>query len=136
VSEFDGVTSRRDRLGVVLVVLGASQLLLGGWQALAPGSFFDTIGGFGPENPHYLRDVSTFYLALGALLVVSARVVSWRVPALAFAALQYALHTVNHLVDVGDASPSWVGPADAAALAATTASLVIVLLAVRGRSGS
>lgn len=34
----------------------------------------------------------------------------WRVPALAFGALHWALHAVSHLLDIGDSDPEWLGP--------------------------
>jgi hypothetical protein len=95
-----------------LVMLGASQFALGLWQAFAPASFFTSIATYGPQNEHYVRDVSTLYLALGVALLVAARRPSWRLPVLAFAALQYALHSINHLLDVGAADPAWIGPAN------------------------
>ena len=48
---------------------------------------------------------------------LAARRPSWRAPALALVGLQYALHALNHLLDVGDADPSWVGPFDLVSLA-------------------
>jgi hypothetical protein len=122
---------QRDRLTVVVAALGLGHLGLGLWQALGPGSFFDALGGFGLRNDHYVRDVSTWYLALGAALVAAAARPTWRVPVLALAAAQSALHTINHLLDVGDAEPSWVGPFDAAALAAITVVLLLVVAASR-----
>jgi hypothetical protein len=122
---------QRDRLSAVVAALGLGHLGLGLWQALGPGSFFDALGGFGLQNDHYVRDVSTWYLALGAALVAAAARPSWRVPVLALAAVQSVLHTVNHLLDVGEAEPSWVGPFDAAALAAITLVLLLVLAASR-----
>jgi hypothetical protein len=55
------------------------------------------------------------------------RRVSWRVPLLAFAVLQYALHALNHLVDVGEADPSWLGPANLALVVLSTALLAWML---------
>lgn len=104
-------------LRLAFVVLGASQLGLGLWMAFAPASFADTIGGFGPFNDHYVRDVSTWYLALGAALLVAARLPSWRVPVAVLGLAQYVLHLVNHLVDVGDSDPTWAGPLDVVLLA-------------------
>jgi hypothetical protein len=126
---------REPLIGAALLVLAASQLGLGAWMAAAPRSFFDAIGGFGAFNDHYVRDVSTWYLALGAALLVAWRRPPWRVPVLALALAQYALHAVNHLVDAGDADPSWVGPADAAALAAGALAFGLLLAIVPGRRG-
>ena len=44
-------------------------------------------------------------------------------PVLAFALLQYLLHAVNHLIDVGDADPEALGPVNLVSLAVTTALL-------------
>jgi hypothetical protein len=50
---------------------------------------------------------------------VAVRRAGWRVPVLAVAFLQYALHSVNHLIDVGEADPEWLGPANLVAVALT-----------------
>jgi hypothetical protein len=113
----------RDRLGVLLLLFGASQLGLGLMMALAPGAFFDDIGPYAPRNDHYIRDVATFYLALGGVTVVAWRRQSWRVPVLVFALAQYALHSVNHLVDVNGADPKALGPINLISLVATAALL-------------
>lgn len=42
---------------------------------------------------------------------------------LVLALVQYGLHVVNHLIDIGDADPKRLGPANAASLAATSALL-------------
>ena len=130
-------TDRRERVVAAgTLALGLVQLGLGVWMAVAPESFFDAIGGFGPFNDHYVRDVSTFYLALGVGLVVASRRPTWRVPVLWVALLQYGFHVVNHIVDVGDAEPGWVGPADVVSLAAGAAAFVLLLAALRTRRRS
>lgn len=111
----------RARMPAIMVGFGVSQIGLGLWMAISPESFFDVLGGFGPENPHYVRDVSTVYLALGVALLVGARRPAWRAPVLLVASLQYGIHSLNHLVDIGDAEPSWVGPLNAVTLVATAA---------------
>jgi hypothetical protein len=100
------------RLRPILLILGVSQLTLGALMALAPGTFFEAVADFGARNDHFLRDVATFYLALGIVLLVAVDRPAWRAPALAFGALQYGLHALNHLLDVGDADPGWIGPFD------------------------
>jgi hypothetical protein len=121
------------RLG--LLVLGAYHAVLGLFMAVAPGTFFDRIGPFGARNDHYVRDVSSFYLALGVAMLIAARRPAWRIPVLAFAVIEYGLHLVNHLVDVGEADPRWVGPADAISLAVLAGVLAWLLVrAVRDRA--
>lgn len=96
--------------------LAATMLGLGLWMLLAPRSFYDALGPFGPFNDHYVRDVSTWHLAFGGALAVAVRRPSWRVPLLAFAAAQFALHAVNHVADAGEADPTWIGTFDAVSL--------------------
>ena len=114
-----------------LVALGAGQLALGLLQALVPKTFFEEIGPFGVRNDHYIRDTSTFYLALGVVLLVAAKRPSWRVPVLVFTLIQYTLHSVNHLVDIGEADPEWLGPFDFISLALTAALLAWMLASAR-----
>jgi hypothetical protein len=108
---------------VLLAVFGAAQLVLGALLWLTPGFFFDEIGPYGVRNDHYLGDLATWYLALGAAALVAVRRTAWRLPVLALAFIQYALHSVNHLIDVGDAHPEWLGPANLASLVITCALL-------------
>lgn len=117
---------------IVLIALGAYQLAQGAWMALDPRSFYDAIGPFGPYNAHYLRDAATWSLALGVVLMIATWRPSWRVPALAFAALEFALHTVNHIADVGEAHTTGIGVFDAVSLGVLTAVLVALLLAALG----
>jgi hypothetical protein len=100
----------------LLIAFGAGQLVLGLLLWLAPGFFYDEIGPFGARNDHYMGDVASFYVALGAAVLVAVRRESWRVPVLAIALAQYALHSLNHLIDIGESDPSWIGPADFALL--------------------
>lgn len=102
---------------MALVVAGLSQVGLGVWMIAAPGSFYDAIAGFGPQNDHFIRDAATFHLAAGALLIGAAPRPSWRLPALVLVALWFAAHAINHLVDISESEPGWVGPVDFVALA-------------------
>ena len=105
---------------ILLIVFAIAQLALGLTLWLAPGFFYDEIGPYGPRNDHYMADLATFYLALGAAALVAVRRASWRVPVLALALIQYALHSLNHLIDIGESDPSWLGPANFASLLLTT----------------
>jgi hypothetical protein len=108
---------QRIALRPVLALLGVYHLLLGALMVLAPREFFDQIAHYGAYNDHYIRDVASFYLALGGCLLVAVGRPSWQVPLLTFTLVQYALHIVNHLWDVADGEPSWIGPANVGALA-------------------
>jgi hypothetical protein len=70
-----------------------------------------------------LRDTATFNLAFGVSLLIAYRRPPWRTPVLFCVALQFALHALNHLVDIGAAHPHWLGPFDFASLALSTAAL-------------
>ena len=114
-----------------LILLGGGHLVLGGLMAAAPETFFDSFADYGVRNDHYIRDLSTFYLALGAVQLVAAGRSAWRVPVLSFTAAEYVLHVVNHTVDVGEADPAWVGPANLISLAAVMVVVVVLLRASR-----
>jgi hypothetical protein len=115
------------RLRTILLIAAVYHLLLGAWMFFAPGSFFDSLGEFGPKNTHYVKDAATFYIALGVVFFVSVRRRSWRTPVLVFAALEYAIHAINHLVDVGDASSDMLGWFDFFAI--TLIALILAALA-------
>jgi hypothetical protein len=119
----------------ILWALGAVQLLTALSLALLPGSFYEALADFGPRNDHDLRDMSAFYFAAAVALFVAARRPSWRVPVLALVGMQYSLHAVNHLIDVADADPGWVGPFDVVALVAIAGVCALALRAARRAEG-
>jgi hypothetical protein len=119
----------RDLVPPLIVSLAVGHVALGAWQLVSPGSFFDAIGPFGTSNPHYTRDMGTFTLALGLGFAIAYAQPAWRVGVVGYAFLQYLLHSLNHLADIGEAHPRSVGPIDFALLAGTTA--VIGWLLVR-----
>jgi hypothetical protein len=110
-----------------LATFAAVELGLAIFMAFAPHVFYTSIGPFGASNEHYLRDVSTFYAALGAGAAISIRRPSWRIPVLAITTVQFGLHSVNHLVDIGKADPGWIGYFDFFSLAAATLQLAWLL---------
>ena len=75
-----------------------------------------------------MADVAAWYLALGAVALVALRRESWRIPVIALASVQYALHSLNHLIDVGEADPGLARSANLVSLALTT----ILLGAIAG----
>ena len=108
----------------LMIAFAAVQLVIGLLLWLTPGFFYDEIGPFGARNDHYMADVATYYLALGTVVLMSLRRPSWRIPVLTLAFLQYSLHALNHLIDIGESDPGWIGPADFVSL-----TLAAVLLA-------
>jgi hypothetical protein len=103
----------------ILYVFGLSQLALAAWMIVSPGSFFDAIAGFGGQNDHYIRDSATFPFAIGVGLLLAAERPRWRFPVLLVSAVWYLGHALNHLVDIGESDPGWVGPADFVAILIT-----------------
>ena len=110
-----------------IAVLGGLQLATGLALALVPGTFHQTLADFGARNDHFLRDYSTYYLVTAAALLMAIRRPSWRVPVLFIVTVQYALHALNHLIDIGNSDPSWLGPFDFVALASLTGLLGYIL---------
>lgn len=107
-----------------LLAFAAYQFAVAALMVLAPHTFFTDVGPFGVQNDHYLRDTATYNAAFGAALIVAYRRVEWRAPVLCCLALQFVLHSINHLADIGSAHPSWLGPADFISLSLATAVLV------------
>jgi hypothetical protein len=120
-----------------LALFAAYHVGLGLWMAISPHTFYTAIGPFGIANSHYVRDTASFELALGAGFLLALRRPSWRVPVLAVTAIQFGLHSINHLVDIDTAHPEWVGYFDFFALFATTGQLAwLTRVAARERSGA
>jgi hypothetical protein len=96
----------------VLVIYGVYSTVLGLVMIFAPGFMFETVGGFGIRNGHYIFDLASFELPLGLMYLAAIKWPGWRVPTLAFAAAHYVLHAISHLIDIGNATPPWVGAFD------------------------
>jgi hypothetical protein len=124
-------TPTRTRAGfveVTLIVFGLYALGVGLFMMVAPGPFFETLGTFGVRNDHYILDTASFEVPQGLLLLAAARRVSWRVPALAFATLHWALHSISHIIDPHHGAGDLIGWLEAGGLVVTT---VILALALR-----
>jgi len=95
-------------------------LMLAAFMAIAPHAFYTDVGPFGAANDHYIRDVATYNAALAFAFAVAVRRPSWRVPVLALTTVQFALHSLNHLVDIDRAHSVWNGYFDFFSLSALT----------------
>lgn len=114
-----------------LGALAGVQAIIGGWMLLAPGSFTEQVAPFGERNDHLLRDLASWELALAAIAALAVTRPAWRVPAVALALVHFSLHAVNHLVDVNEADPGWVGVADLISISLGAAALAWLLQRVR-----
>jgi hypothetical protein len=115
-------------------ILGFIGLYLVGLSLLgliSPGTFFNEIGPFGERNDHYIRDAMTFQIALGILALLAVRQRALRLTAIGLVGLNFCLHGLNHLLDIGEADPEWVGTADFIGLALGTVALVWLFFRVR-----
>ncbi len=110
-----------------MIVFGIYALGVGLFMMVFPGTFFDTLGTFGVRNDHYIVDNATFEIPQGLLLLAAVRRVSWRVPALAFATVHWALHAISHIVDPHHGGGDLIGWLEAGGLLATTAVLAVAL---------
>lgn len=90
-------------LRVVLGVIAAYHVAMGGLALIAPDTFFEQIGHYGIENSHYVGDVGAFILAFGLALAIAVVRPAWRAPLLWLGALWYGLHALNHAFDTGEA---------------------------------
>jgi hypothetical protein len=114
------VPRRERRLIFGLSGFAVYHIALAIFMAAGAHAFYKRIGPFDAYNPHYIRDIATYSAAIGVGLAVAVVRPSWRVPVLAVTTVQFALHSINHLVDIGDAHPSWNGYFDFFSLAAAT----------------
>ncbi len=112
-----------------LSVLAVYHIALAIFMAAGAHAFYKRVGPFDAYNPHYIRDIATYSAAIGVGLAVAVVRPGWRVPVLAVTAVQFALHTINHLVDIGDAHPHWNGYFDFFSLLAATLLIVWMLRA-------
>ena len=67
--------------------------------------------------------VGAFVLAYGIALLIAVGRPSWRTPLLAVGALWYAVHALNHLLDIDEARSNGRGIADTVLLALGSAAL-------------
>jgi hypothetical protein len=112
---------------VILIVFGVYSVVLGVFMAIAPGTFFDTLGSFGVRNDHYILDNASFEFPLGVVMLAAVRWPSWRVPSLAFATLHWGLHGLSHVVDRHHAAGESIGWLEATGLVLATGFLAVAL---------
>jgi len=108
---------------LVLSAAALPFLVTAGWGAVDASSFAGTVADFGAENSHLVHDFAASSATYGIALLVAIPVSSWRTPILALAALWNGVHSLSHVIDIGEADPGFLGPVEAVALLGTTALL-------------
>lgn len=83
----------------VTILGGAAFLLFGLWAFFAPRSFFDTLATFEPFNAHLIRDIGSFQIGLGAVLLLVAFLPDAHGAALLGVGVGGAFHAVGHVID-------------------------------------
>lgn len=132
-------------LRVGLALLALAELVIGGWNLVAPETFYAEFPGVALTPPfaeHYARDFGGATLGLGLILAVAA--VAPRtvlvIPALLGTAAFAWPHAGFHLGHLHDASPFVVTFTLVAVLGQSALTLAMLVLAVvrwrRGRAGS
>ena len=111
-------------VSVSFVTVGLANAAVGILMLLAPRWFYESVATFQPRNDHFVSDYATIHVALGVAFVAAARRPAWRGPVLLVAVLQQALHTANHVRDLGYPDERWVGPVTTGVLAAGLAALL------------
>ena len=111
-------------MGVGLAAFALINILTGLFAAVDPKGFYDAVGPFGPYNDHYIRDAAAAMQgSLGVAMAIAESRRSWRVGVLGYATLHFLFHSINHLVDIGDADPESIGVLDFVMLAIGTLTL-------------
>ena len=104
----------------IALLNGLTYLAVGAALLLAPEWFFANVGNFPPFNRHYAGDLGSFQLALGAVLLYTARNPAKHASVLGVAALGGTMHALNHAVDAARGLGGWDQTLALAVLAALT----------------
>ena len=115
----------------VLIISGITQLIVGVWSFVAPGSFYDAVATYPPQNDHFLKDIGSWNVALGLAALIAARTPAWRRGMLGVLAVLYTLHAISHGIDVDQADPESTGVA--ALVTQIVAAVVFAALWLRER---
>lgn len=95
---------KRDRWGVVFLLLGASGIINGVWMLVDPAHWYHhlpaAVPDTGPLNAHFVRDIGCAFLVFSGALVWAWRAPRWRVPLVVTTAAFYVAHAALHVHDV------------------------------------
>jgi len=116
--------------------LGLVQLVLGVGGYLLPHPFHVSIINVGDYNPHFVRDVASVYVAIGAGTLVGAWRPSWRLPSVILGVVAYGGNVVSTLLalDFADGDVPAGSLADLLGHAIWTGVLIALIPALSGSS--
>lgn len=81
------------------MVAGLFFVAVGIWAFIAPQSFYESVAVFPPYNQHFLQDVGSFQIGLGAVLLLAVAAPGDGLAiALLGVAVGQAAHTVSHVI--------------------------------------
>lgn len=109
---------------VVCLVTGLYYTTFGALLFFSPHTFWSRIATIGPFNEHYARDVGSFLLPLGVLLLVATSEPAQFRLIIVFAVAASALHAISHLADGIRCPRDFVSNACLAAVAVLLAAIV------------
>ena len=117
----------------VLIVSGVTQLVVGVWTFVSPGSFYDVVATYPPQNDHFLKDIGSWNVALGLAALIAARTPAWQRGMLGVLAVLYTLHAISHAIDVDLGEPQ--SASVATLVSQIVAALIFAALYVRQERG-
>ena len=84
----------------IALLAGIVFLAVGVWAFVAPESFFESVATYPPYNRHFLQDVGSFQVGLGAVLLLAARpnLTDGLTVALLGTGIGSAVHTASHIL--------------------------------------
>lgn len=83
----------------VAIVVGATIVIQGAWAFVDPRSFYDTVATFEPYHPHFLRDIGSALIGVGAAAAVAALHPRALVAGLTGLTAFQVLHVISHVID-------------------------------------
>jgi len=92
--------TRSGRFARIVALLGAVTLVaFGAWAFFSPESFYEKTATFEPYNRHFIHDIGSFQIGLGAVLLLGAYLRDGLFVALAGVSVGSAVHVVSHVLD-------------------------------------
>ena len=83
----------------VLGALGVFWMLIGVWAFAAPHSFFDVLAEYEPYNRHFIHDIGTMQIGLGAGALAAALTLRPVVSGLVGLTGFQVAHVLSHIID-------------------------------------